>query len=56
MKIAKVISEQEGLSPEKAQEVWDAFEKFGGYAFNKSHRCLLADQLSVYVVKDTLPC
>ncbi len=36
MKIAKVISEQEGLSPEKAQ-VWDAFEKFGGYAFNKSH-------------------
>lgn len=37
MKIAKVISEQEGLSPEKAQEVWDAFEKFGGYAFNKSH-------------------
>ncbi len=29
MKIAKVISEQEGLSPEKAQEVWDAFEKFG---------------------------
>lgn len=37
MKIAKVISEQEGLSPEKAQEIWDAFEKFGGYAFNKSH-------------------
>ncbi|WP_449264725.1 DNA polymerase III subunit alpha [Escherichia coli] len=31
------VSEQEGLSKEKAQEIWDAFEKFGGYAFNKSH-------------------
>ncbi|HAW5015140.1 TPA: DNA polymerase III subunit alpha [Shigella sonnei] len=33
----EVVSEQEGLSKEKAQEIWDAFEKFGGYAFNKSH-------------------
>lgn len=33
----EIVSEQEGLSKEKAQEIWDAFEKFGGYAFNKSH-------------------
>lgn len=33
----EVVSEQEGISQDKAQEIWDAFEKFGGYAFNKSH-------------------
>lgn len=33
----EIVSEQEGLSKEKAREIWDAFEKFGGYAFNKSH-------------------
>ncbi|EOA2362861.1 DNA polymerase III subunit alpha, partial [Shigella sonnei] len=33
----EIVSEQEGLSKEKAQEIWGAFEKFGGYAFNKSH-------------------
>ncbi|MCV5491247.1 hypothetical protein OFM83_28770, partial [Escherichia coli] len=26
----EIVSEQEGLSKEKAQEIWDAFEKFGG--------------------------
>jgi DNA polymerase III alpha subunit len=37
MKVAKIVSERPGLSEEKAKEIWDAFEKFGGYGFNKSH-------------------
>ena len=37
MKITKIISEKPGLSESKAKEVWDAFEKFGSYGFNKSH-------------------
>ena len=37
MKIKKIISEKPGLSEIKAKDVWDAFEKFGSYGFNKSH-------------------
>ncbi|HHT4259204.1 TPA: uracil-DNA glycosylase [Klebsiella variicola] len=37
MKITQIISEKGGLGESKAREVWDAFEKFGSYGFNKSH-------------------
>lgn len=42
MKVAKIVSERPGLSEEKAKEIWDAFEKFGGYGFNKSHSAAYA--------------
>lgn len=37
MKIKKVVAEHDGLTEERAPEIWDIFEKSGGYAFNKSH-------------------
>lgn len=42
MKAVRITNERPGLTESKAQEIWDAFEKFGGYGFNKSHAAAYA--------------
>lgn len=37
MKITSVVEESNGLTHERAEEIWNMFEKSGAYAFNKSH-------------------
>lgn len=37
MKITGVVEESNGLTHERAEEIWNMFEKSGAYAFNKSH-------------------
>lgn len=37
MKILRLVDEHEGISEARTKQIWDMFEKSGGYLFNKSH-------------------